>query len=825
MVLQRIRKSKYGITGVVAAVVTAVAIVAAILFGSMLPSKTSFREVVPVGGGSAEETKITSMALGNGGEEYFIIGKAAFEKRSANDDELLAKRDYKAEIKRLVAEKGVQTKTGSLENFICKYVETSAEEGYLLAFDGRGNIFKYKDSADGITLTDDFYISSSNDEYMELCYDGNEAYAVFKTEEAVMELRKFDVRNLSDGALATRTLWSIDGFDGSDYVLTTDASQVKLWSIAASEEFVYIALNRGVYKIAKDFSDDGNGLLFFEEARAEMNIIYRQRLYDEARNAECEVSENASVSELESALEQAGLKGKFAQWRNAARREVKNSLSWCKAYDGKTLTVKKAYCNFEGYSVSKYGMKTPIGAAYAASNDTIYLVDDYHLYALSPQDLDTLDYGEDTLDDLLEEVALQFDDALGSNSPVVYNASSACLYLGYANTNKITIVDVRDTEKLLYTFSAGYGIQKQFGNANNGTYHYLLTPPSDTSLLYVYSVSPEKAANSSLFTALMWLSVAVAVLGAITAFVAFYGYRSARGKEKLAFIGKDLRKHRGVYLAVLPFIVLICLFCYYEAIGSLSYSFFEYTQERPTLNWNNFANFRTVIVDDPDFWRTVYNMLFFLVFDIVLAIVPPLLFAFMLSIMRGKGYSKLMRTMLFIPGILPGVATMLIWKIGIFGDTGVLNRLLMNVFGRENPISFLSDKNISTWSLLLMGFPFVGSYLIFYGGMMNIPSSYYEAAELEGITVLRRLVSIDIPLVMSQVKYVFITTFISSVQNYSRTFMLDSASKTPVHNLYLQMQRGNYSVSSAYAALIFVFLLAAMIVNFRSQKKELEGTL
>lgn len=108
---------------------------------------------------------------------------------------------------------------------------------------------------------------------------------------------------------------------------------------------------------------------------------------------------------------------------------------------------------------------------------------------------------------------------------------------------------------------------------------------------------------------------------------------------------------------------------------------------------------------------------------------------------------------------------------------------------------------------------------------MNIPSSYYEAAELDGITVTKRLFKIDIPLIAAQTKYVFITTFINSVQNYSRTYMLGSDARTPVHNLYERMQAGNYGEASAYAVLIFLFLLVVMIVNFRDQKKELGGAM
>ena len=136
---------------------------------------------------------------------------------------------------------------------------------------------------------------------------------------------------------------------------------------------------------------------------------------------------------------------------------------------------------------------------------------------------------------------------------------------------------------------------------------------------------------------------------------------------------------------------------------------------------------------------------------------------------------------------------------------------------------------MSRWSLVLMGFPFVGSYLIFYGAMMNVPDSYYEAAELDGITVRKRFFYIDIPLIFAQIKYVIIMTFIASAQNFGRTYMIFGTSvdaaglKTPIHELYVQIQvHGNYGIASAYATVLFVFLFIATAINMRMQQKDNE---
>ena len=176
---------------------------------------------------------------------------------------------------------------------------------------------------------------------------------------------------------------------------------------------------------------------------------------------------------------------------------------------------------------------------------------------------------------------------------------------------------------------------------------------------------------------------------------------------------------------------------------------------------------------------------------------------------------------MFIPSIIPSMATMLIWRTGIYGDTGIMNQII----GASEPIDFLGNTSYARWALMFMGFPFVGGYLIFYGGMMNIPDEYHEAGRLEGLGIIKRFLLIDIPLIMPQIKYIFIMTFISSVQNYARTYILASTgTTTPVESMYTTMMiHGDYGKASAYATLIFIFLFIAVAANFKMQKKETMG--
>ena len=139
---------------------------------------------------------------------------------------------------------------------------------------------------------------------------------------------------------------------------------------------------------------------------------------------------------------------------------------------------------------------------------------------------------------------------------------------------------------------------------------------------------------------------------------------------------------------------------------------------------------------------------------------------------------------------------------------------------------FLTYPSTTRFEMLLIGFPYVGSYLIFYGGMMNISESYYEAAELEGIGIWKRFFSIDIPLIFPQIKYIFITNFIHSVQNFTRIDSVTGGAlgtMTPITTIYDKINDSqNYGQASAYATLMFVFLFFATVINLRKKKQEVE---
>ena len=393
-------------------------------------------------------------------------------------------------------------------------------------------------------------------------------------------------------------------------------------------------------------------------------------------------------------------------------------------------------------------------------------------------------------------------------------------------TSKMSVFDL-EKETFVYTVDVSLRVEHAFYNEVLDKIVYKYSDPVNReagySYLSTFVVTDE--INAQITEVLFIVFIILAAISFITSIVVWLCFAFKKVMLKIIEIGKGMKKHWLIYVVLFPSVFILCLFCYYPGIAAIFTSFFDYKAGISDIKtWNNFANY-IAIFGNASSLSHFGNMIIFLLADVILSLIPPLIFAFFLSVMRYKKLSGVIRTLLFIPGIIPGIAGLLIWRTGIYGDYGLINSIIKASGG--TPILFFqqSDYFNMIW-LIAMGFPFVGSYLIFYGAMMNIPSSYYEAAEIDGISVFKRFVKIDIPLCIPQIKYVVIMTIIASIQNFSRVYVamggMPGVVSTPIVEMYMLMNahERNYGLASAYATILFVILFFMTYLSMRNKMKE-----
>lgn len=832
-----------------------------VIFGLLIPST---QEVKALG----DNEPIKEMVEGEDGDDYFLLSDKAMYRFDSFTDEQISVFSL-SKIDDLLTQTGDKDKllANSLNQWSAKYVPGQNGEDYFLLIDGNGNIFKLLDDGVNLTPTNDYFLANEQTGKLEVkSYEehGNTLYVLLLEKDSCYYIYRFDIENLQAGASKKKQLWDWD-LEGATAtakkIVPLTSAKTGVLSYSVTDRFIYLFKNGGgVIRIGLNLADyiDGDGNEFdymsvvseyYEQGR---NKIVEEQAFASYFRELLKQNENNTHSQQE--LDEANGE-QLAAWykelvsvtkfnkenknaKDAAKAAVNKTFAdenpWCESYDtaSRTLLIDTQYVDSDCYSVLYAGDCNISGIVHSKTSQAIYYANllDGYLYKVEQTAFDQAQNGSFLSDiatkiesvDIGDKKFSTFGNGLGINK------FANTLYLRFQNDQTVAIVDVNDANdcKILYSFEANFDINVLTGDKDNKVTHSLRQVTNvdlnanTTNRLYACSYQPEQFENKALMSLLfiVCLVLAVAVLGLDIWFIV--AANNERTLYKLKVIQKDLQKNKFVYLVLSFFVILLFMFCYYEAVGAISMSFFDYTQEKPAWIWNDFANYIKVL-NESSFWLSIGNMLFFLVFDLILCLAPPLVFAFLLILIRNKTASNWIRSLMFIPGIIPSMATMLIWRTGIYGNSGILNQLI----GAEIPIEFLTNTDYARWSLIFMGFPFVGGYLIFYGGMINIPEEYHEAGRLEGLGIVKRFFMIDIPLIMPQIKYIFIMTFISSVQNYARTYILASTgTTTPVETMYTTMMiHGDYGKASAYATLIFLFLFAAVATNFKMQKKETMG--
>ena len=224
----------------------------------------------------------------------------------------------------------------------------------------------------------------------------------------------------------------------------------------------------------------------------------------------------------------------------------------------------------------------------------------------------------------------------------------------------------------------------------------------------------------------------------------------------------------GAYGYLLPvFTILLCfhvLPIFYSFAVSL-YSW-DLIGEPEYVGLENFSR----LMDDPMFYKSIYNTLYYAVVSVPLAIFCSLGIALLLN--NPISAIGIYRTVYFIPVITSINAVAIVWNYIYHPEFGLLNKLLA-VFGVA-PRLWLQDP---TWAMPCIIFMSVWkglgyNVIIFLAGLQNIPNHLYEASLIDGANAWQRFRNITWPLLSPTTFFVFVMSVISSFQVFSQIYMM-----------------------------------------------------
>ncbi|MFJ5864210.1 carbohydrate ABC transporter permease [Streptomyces parvus] len=271
---------------------------------------------------------------------------------------------------------------------------------------------------------------------------------------------------------------------------------------------------------------------------------------------------------------------------------------------------------------------------------------------------------------------------------------------------------------------------------------------------------------------------------------------------------KSLRRHLTAHGFLIGALICFALFSWYPMVREFFLAFQK--TDNGQVSWAGLDNLRTV-VNDPVFWQAWRNTLLFTVLALVFGFLVPFVVALVINEFRhGKGY---LRLLVYLPVMLPPVASVLLFKYLYDPGYGLLNELI-GFFGlpeqqwlQDPDTSMLSVVVASTW--MNMG----GAALIYLAALQGIPGELYEAAELDGAGLLRKIWHVTIPQTRLILSLMLLMQIISTMQVFVEPFLLtggagpEGSTTTVVYLIYqYAFNFNNYGAAAALGLLLLVLL-------------------
>lgn len=301
-------------------------------------------------------------------------------------------------------------------------------------------------------------------------------------------------------------------------------------------------------------------------------------------------------------------------------------------------------------------------------------------------------------------------------------------------------------------------------------------------------------------------------------------------KRKRGF-WEELNRQKLSFLFISPALILFLVFVIIPIFTSLYWSFTEYNVLQPP-RWVGWQNYQEILFQDTRFWKAIANTVLYVVVVVPVGIVISLALA--LAIDQDIKMRNFFRTIFFIPAVTSVIAISVIWKWLFAGEKyGLINHFLIQI-GLQ-PINWLVSPAWLLPAIMIMSVWAGAGYnmILFLAGLQTIPTSFYEAAEIDGASTWNKFWYITLPLLRPTMLFVGIMSVIASFQVFDQVYImtggqgglggvLDSALTVVAYLYDTGFQKFKMGYASALAYLVFACVFIVTLIQFKLVKNKVD---
>lgn len=292
---------------------------------------------------------------------------------------------------------------------------------------------------------------------------------------------------------------------------------------------------------------------------------------------------------------------------------------------------------------------------------------------------------------------------------------------------------------------------------------------------------------------------------------------------------RQIRACAAGWLWIAPWWLGFVVFLAIPMGASLYISFCDYPLLQPPV-FVGAANYKNLTVD-PIFHKVLINTLVYAAWAIPSGTVLAVLLAMLLN-QKAPGQA-VFRTCIFVPTVVPLVATAVVWLWMLNPQFGLINQGL-RLAGIEGP-SWLASPKWAMASLVLVSLWGVGSPVIIYlAGLQDIPQDLYEAARLDGASAARRFWHVTLPGLSPMILFNVIIGIIATWQIFALPYVMLKGGPGPDRSTYFYTSylfdnafrylKMGYASAMAWIQLLIILGLTALVFSIGRRTVFYRGT-
>ena len=282
-------------------------------------------------------------------------------------------------------------------------------------------------------------------------------------------------------------------------------------------------------------------------------------------------------------------------------------------------------------------------------------------------------------------------------------------------------------------------------------------------------------------------------------------------------------KHQTLWIILFltPSLIGLLFFVVIPIIASFGLTLFQWNLLTDPV-FIGLQNFKELITDHK-FWSAFRHTLVFIVGYIPLVMASSIAVALVLNQkLIGR---KLLRTAFYVPVVSAWVAVALLWA-WIFNPKYGLINFLLGLIGITGPAWLYDPQWAMTAIIITSVWKDTGFFmLMFLSGLQNIPSSYYEAAEIDGANGVKKFWFITLPLLTPTTFFAITMALINSFQVFDQVSIMTDGGPAGATTVVVQQIVNNafeYSrmgYASTISWVLFIFVFIATLLQMRVQNR------